>query len=107
MAKVNLGRVVGRSAYEEAVRLGYEGSESQWLETLKGKDAYGIAVEKGYKGTEEQWLASLAGKSAYSAAKEAGFTGSEVEFNTSLASIGNLNYILDQINGETPDGGEG
>lgn len=78
MAKVNLGRVVGRSAYEEAVRLGYEGSEADWLQSLNGTD----------------------GKTAYESAQSAGFEGSEEEFNAQLASIGNINSVLDAINGE-------
>lgn len=52
MAKVNLGRVVGRSAYEEAVRQGFEGSEAEWLESLNGLDgktAYQSAVDGGFK----------------------------------------------------------
>ena len=36
MARVNLGRVVGRSAYEEAVRQGYVGNEQEWLASLHG-----------------------------------------------------------------------
>ena len=40
MAKLNLGKIVGRSAYEEAVRQGYDDSEVEWLKTLT---AYGIA----------------------------------------------------------------
>ena len=54
----------GKSAYEIAVEHGYQGTEEQWLESLKGADgksAYEIAVEHGYVGTEEQWLASLKG----------------------------------------------
>ena len=39
MARVNLGRVVGRSAYEEAVRLGYQGDEEKWLKSLEGDSA--------------------------------------------------------------------
>jgi hypothetical protein len=34
---------------------------------------------------------------------DGGFTGTEEEFNMSLASIGNINAVLDFING---DGGE-
>lgn len=75
MARVNLGRVVGRSAYEEAVR-------------------------QGYIGTEQEWLASLNGKTAYQGALDGGFVGTEQEFNTSMASIGNVNAVLDSINGE-------
>lgn len=75
MARVNLGRVVGRSAYEEAVRQGYIGTEQEWLESLNGKTAYQGALDGGFVGTEQ-------------------------EFNTSMASIGNLNNLLDDINGE-------
>lgn len=100
MARVNLGRVIGRSAYEEAVRLGYKGSELQWLNSLNGKDAYTIACELGYKGSIEEWLKSIEGESAYAQAVKGGFTDSEEEFNIQLASIGNLNEILDLLNGE-------
>ena len=37
MAKTNLGRVVGLSAYEVAVKNGYIGSETEWLASLKGE----------------------------------------------------------------------
>lgn len=40
------------------------------------------------------------GRSAYDAAKLGGFTGTEQEFNEILASIGNINTLLDEINGE-------
>lgn len=39
-------------------------------------------------------------KSAYDAAVEGGFTGTEEDFNTSIASIGQINEVLDEINGE-------
>lgn len=100
MARINLGRVVGRSAYEEAVRQGYVGTEQEWLETLKGENAYQLAILHGYKGTEDEWLESLNGKTAYQSAKDGGFIGNEEQFNQSIASIGNLNEILDNINGE-------
>ena len=81
----------GKSAYEIAVEHGFEGSESEWLESLKGEDgvdgkdgvdgvdgsdgkdgadgengadgksAYQIAVEHGFEGTESEWLNSLKG----------------------------------------------
>lgn len=35
-ATINLGRVVGYSAYEVAVQNGFEGTESEWLESLQG-----------------------------------------------------------------------
>ena len=36
MAQVNLGRVVGYSAYEIAVQEGFVGTEAEWLASLKG-----------------------------------------------------------------------
>lgn len=38
MAKINLGRVVGYSAYEVALQNGYVGTEEEWVASLKGKD---------------------------------------------------------------------
>lgn len=64
----------GKSAYEIAVENGFEGTEQEWLESLKGKDgrdgekgedgksAYEIAVENGFEGTEQEWLESLKGQ---------------------------------------------
>lgn len=40
------------------------------------------------------------GESAYEAALKGGFTGTEKEFYKAVSSIGNLNSILDIINGE-------
>lgn len=100
MANQNLGRVVGQNAYEIAVANGYQGTEKEWLETLKGDSAYEIAVEQGFEGTEEEWLASLAGTSAYQSAVLGGYTGSEEQFNNILNSLGELYKILDYINGE-------
>ncbi|MDR3263149.1 MAG: S1C family serine protease [Clostridiales bacterium] len=54
----------GKSAYEIAVANGFEGTEAQWLLSLKdGKSAYDIAVENGFTGTEREWLDSLKGTS--------------------------------------------
>ena len=101
MAKMNLGRVVGRSAYEEAVRQGYEGDEKEWLKTLEGEDAYRLAVKNHYfTGSLEEWLESLKGKNAFDYALAGGFDGTEQEFNESLASIGNINTVLEAINGD-------
>lgn len=70
----------GKSAYEIAVEHGFEGTEEEWLESLKGetgpqgpqgtqgppgadgKSAYEIAVDNGFEGTVEEWLASLKGE---------------------------------------------
>jgi len=58
----------GKSAYELAVENGFEGTEQEWLASLKGSDgvigsdgksAYEIAVDNGFSGTEAQWLDSL------------------------------------------------
>lgn len=69
----------GLSAYEIAIQQGFEGSEIEWLESLKGgqgdpggkgdpgepgkdgKSAYDIAVENGFGGTAAQWTESLRG----------------------------------------------
>ena len=99
MARVNLGKVVGRSAYEEAVRLGFVGSEEDWLLSIEGDSAFDIAKKNGFIGTEQDWLNSIKGKTAYESAKSGGFEGTEMQFNLSLASIGQLNNILDYING--------
>lgn len=73
----------GKSAYQIAVEQGYQGSESNWLSSLKGdkgekgntgakgnpgqdgadgKSAYAIAVEHGYEDSEDKWLLSLKGE---------------------------------------------
>ncbi|MFR2437710.1 MAG: collagen-like protein [Ruminococcus sp.] len=73
----------GSSAYQIAVEQGYQGSESDWLSSLKGdkgekgntgakgnpgqdgadgKSAYAIAVEHGYEDSEDKWLLSLKGE---------------------------------------------
>ena len=63
--RMDLGAV---SAYAIAVENGFEGTEAEWLESLKGdtgakgKSAYQIAVDNGYSGTESEWLASLKGE---------------------------------------------
>ena len=73
----------GKSVYQIAVEQGYQGSESDWLSSLKGdkgekgntgakgnpgqdgaegKSAYAIAVEHGYEDSEDEWLLSLKGE---------------------------------------------
>lgn len=51
--------ITGKSAYQVAVQNGFEGTEEEWLESLKGKSAYEIAVEAGFEGTEEDWINSI------------------------------------------------
>ena len=53
MAQVNLGRVVGYSAYEIAVQEGFVGTEQEWLESLKGADGQdGTNGTNGTNGTD-------------------------------------------------------
>lgn len=52
-----------------------------------GKSAYDIAVENGFEGTEAEWLESLKGESAYELAVAGGYTGSEQDFNKALSNI--------------------
>lgn len=80
----------GASAYEIAVAGGYEGTETEWLASLKGepgKSAYEVAVAGGYEGTQAEWLASLTGEtglSAYELALLQGFVGTVDEWLESL-----------------------
>ena len=51
MSSVNLGRVVGYSAYEIAVQNGFVGTEAEWLASLKGDDGQtGPAGQDGQDG---------------------------------------------------------
>lgn len=72
----------GKSAYQIAVDHGFDGTEEEWLESLKGtgtgegsgsagapgkdgkdgKSAYEIAVDHGFIGSESEWLLSLKGE---------------------------------------------
>ena len=66
----------GKSAYQAAVERGFEGTETEWLETLKGEQgdkgekgdigeqglsAYEVAVKEGFSGSKTDWLLSLRG----------------------------------------------
>ena len=72
-----------------------------------GKSAYEIAVELGYQGTPEEWLLSLvgpAGKSAWDLMQESGYTGSYEEFIAGLAGQpGKSAYEVYCENHEDPD----
>ena len=90
----------GYSAYDIAVRAGFEGTEEEWLESLHGESAYKIAVKNGYTGTEEEWLQSLhgaVGESAYQTAVNNGFVGTEEDWLKSLK--GKSSYELAVANG--------
>jgi len=52
--------VTGKSAYDLAVELGYDGDQYSWLKSLEGRSAYQIAVDQGqFKGTEQAWVRAL------------------------------------------------
>jgi hypothetical protein len=83
----------GKSAYQIAVDEGYEGSETDWLESLVGApghdglSAYEIAVVYlGFVGTEEEFINSLRGEkgekgdSPYDLAVKYGYEGTEEEY---------------------------
>ncbi len=52
----------GLSAYEIAVRQGFEGTEEQWIASLNGtngQSAYEVAVANGYEGSVQDWVIAL------------------------------------------------
>ena len=71
----------GLSAYELAVKHGYQGTEEQFAKDIIPKSNYERAKElKGFQGTEEAYLDSLhgaPGESIYDIAVRRGFVGSE------------------------------
>ncbi len=81
----------GKSAYQSAVDTGYDGSEKEWVESLKGEkgdrgftgpagqSAYEAAVKEGFDGDETEWLASLKG--------DKGDNGAAAGFGTPVASV--------------------
>ena len=56
------------------------------------RGSQGLKGDKGDKGDT--------GETAYASAQKGGYVGTIEEFYTSLASIGNINAVLDGINGE-------
>lgn len=70
----------GKSVYEIAVEKGFEGTEEEWLASLKGKD--GASGKDGINGTNG--VDGKDGKSAYQIWLDKGNTGTEVEFLASL-----------------------
>ena len=85
----------GKSAYQLAVDVGYGGSESEWLTSLKGEQGIqgpkgnpgeqGERGEQGLKGdTGDPGAQGPEGKSAYQVAVDDGFVGSESDWLASL-----------------------
>ena len=108
-----LAGLKGKSAYEIAVKHGYEGTEEEWIKSLtpkggaggggNGKSAYELAVQEGYQGTLQEWLKSLVGKDgadAYEVAKKAGYAGSREEWlKTLIGATGLSAYELAKSEG--------
>ncbi len=105
--------VSGLSAYELAVKQGFEGSLDEWLDSLVGStgtSAYELARSKGYTGTEEEWLESLRGTngtnglSAYELARNQGYTGTLNDWFASLMGAeGKSAYDIAVDNGYVGD----
>ena len=71
----------GLSAYELAIANGFEGSQEDWLKSLRGNDgSQGVVGPQGETGKD--------GKSAYEVAVANGFTGNEAEWLASLKGEG-------------------
>jgi hypothetical protein len=109
----------GESLYEIAVRKGFLGTETDFLNSLKGpkgtdgqngsngergKSAYEIAVEIGnFPGDETSWLASLKGpkgdkgtdgKSAFELAAAGGYNGTQADWIASLKGRDGTSIII-------------
>lgn len=93
---------LGLSAYDNAVKNGFVGSEKEWLASLKGEDAFALAVKEGFEGDIEEWLVSLQGedgKSAYALAVEEGFEGDIEEWLESLKGKAGLSAFETAVAG--------
>ena len=87
----------GESAYQIAVRNGFEGDEAAWLASLKGdKGADGAEGAKGANGKDgEDGADGQNGKSAYELAVDNGFTGTEAEWVASLQGKNGVDGTID------------
>lgn len=99
----------GKSAYDIAVKHGYQGTEEQFAKDIIPKSNYERAKElQGFEGTEEDYLQSLhgaPGKDLYQAAVERGYNGSFDDFleqqKGAPGDRGKSNYELAQEDGFT------
>lgn len=73
---------VGASAYEVAVKNGFEGTEAEWLQTLT---AFNVAKENGYTGTEAEWNEALLDKTNHQIFAFSG--GVETEYTPELTNV--------------------
>lgn len=99
----------GLSAYEIAVKHGYQGTEEQFSKDIIPKSNYERAKElQGFEGTEVDYLQSIhgaPGKDLYQAAVERGYNGSFEDFlekqKGAPGAPGKSNYELAQEDGFT------
>lgn len=99
----------GLSAYEIAVKHGYQGTEEHFAKDIIPKSNYERAKElQGFEGTEEDYLQSLhgaPGKDLYQAAVERGYKGSFDDFleqqKGAPGAPGKSNYELAKEDGFT------
>lgn len=99
----------GKSAYDIAVKHGYQGTEEQFAKDIIPKSNYERAKElQGFQGTEVDYLVSLQGapgKDLYQAAVERGYNGSFEDFlekqKGAPGAPGKSNYELAQEDGFT------
>ena len=92
----------GKSAYEVAVDEGFDGTEADWLESLRGKpgsrggigpegkSAYEIAVKEGFEGDVTEWLDSLKGDSGRPGKDGVGIASVEA---TGSSASGGVNVV--------------
>ena len=98
----------GLSAYELAVKYGYEGTVQEWLESLNGKSAYEIAKANGYTGTETEWASSLkatAGKDGVGIKTAAFSDSNELIITLTDGTVLNLG-VADGLNGKDGTNGK-
>jgi hypothetical protein len=94
----------GDSAYEVALRNGFEGTEQEWLDSLVGppgqhgigESAYEVALRNGFEGTEQEWLDSLVGPQGPQGPQGLeGGTGATFYFTVTLEEdVSSVNLLL-------------
>ncbi len=107
----------GFSSYELAVQNGYEGSEVEWIQSLKGDkfvfedftpeqiqslkikgdkglSAYEVAVQNGFVGNESEWLNSLNGTTYY---QYIAYASNNAGANFSLTPTDSLKYKAELV----------
>ena len=109
----------GKSAYDIAVEYGFEGTEQEWLESLKGDkgdpgisgqdgsdglSAYEIEVKNGYQGSEQEWIDEIKGIKGDTGAKgDDGLSAYEIAVENGFE--GTVNQWLESLKGEKGDSG--